>query len=305
MEELISQSPDGTDAAAGNLIKESSDATFIEDVVQASTEVPVIVDFWAPWCGPCKQLGPAIEKVVSAAAGAVRLVKINIDENPAIAQQLRIQSIPAVYAFKDGQPVDGFVGALPESKIREFVEKLAGAIGPTPTEETAEQAALALEAGDFAQAAGLYGEVLRLDNSNVAAMAGLAQCYIGGGDLERAGQTLDLIAPDDADNAAVVGARAALALARQTGDAGDIEPLLAAVAADEKDHQARFDLAMALVAAGRNLEGVEALLEIVGRDRSWNDDGARKQLLQLFEAFGPDDEATLEGRRRLSLILFA
>jgi len=305
MEELISQSLDGAGAAASGLIKDSSDATFVEDVVQASAEVPVIVDFWAPWCEPCKQLGPAIEKVVTAAAGAVKLVKINIDENPAIAQQLRIQSIPAVYAFKDGQPVDGFVGALAESKIKEFVEKLVGAIGPTAAEEAAEQAALAFEAGDLAQAAGLFGEVLRLDSANVAALAGLAQCYIASGDLERAAQTLDLVAPDNAKELAVVSARAALALAEQAGDAADIEPLQAAVAANEKDHQARFDLAMALVAAGRNLEGIEALLEIVRRDRKWNDDGARVQLLQLFEAFGPTDESTLEGRRQLSLILFA
>ncbi len=305
MEELLSQSLDGAGAAASGLIKDSSDATFAEDVIQASNEVPVIVDFWAPWCEPCKQLGPAIEKVVTAAAGAVKLVKINIDENPAIAQQLRIQSIPAVYAFKGGQPVDGFVGALPESKIKEFVEKLAGAIGPTAAEEAAEQAALALSSGDFAQAAGLYGEVLRLDSTNVAAMAGLAQCYIGSGDLERAAQTLDLITPDNAKDPAVVSARAALALAGQVGDVADIGPLEAAVAANEKDYQARFDLALALVAGGRNMEGVEALLEIVRRDRKWNDDGARVQLLQLFEAFGPTDEATLEGRRQLSLILFA
>lgn len=305
MEELLSQSLDGAGAAANGLIKDSSDATFAEDVIQASTEVPVIVDFWAPWCEPCKQLGPSIEKIVTAAAGAVKLVKINIDENPAIAQQLRIQSIPAVYAFKDGQPVDGFVGALPESKIKEFVEKLAGAIGPTAAEEAAEQAALALSTGDFAQAAGLYGEVLRLDSANVAAMAGLAQCYIGSGDLERAAQTLELIAPDNAKDPAVVSARAALALAEQVGDVADIGPLEAAVAANEKDHQARFDLALALVAAGRNMEGIEALLEIVRRDRKWNDDGARVQLLQLFEAFGPTDEATLEGRRQLSLILFS
>ncbi len=300
MEELLSQ-PDGP----AGLIKESSDATFVEDVVQASTEVPVIVDFWAPWCGPCKQLGPAIEKVVTAAAGAVKLVKINIDENPAVAQQLRIQSIPAVYAFKNGQPVDGFVGALPESQIKQFVEKLAGEIGPSQAETVMADAKAALDAGDYAQAAGLFGEALRLEAGNADALAGLAQCYIGGGDLERARQTLEIVAPENADDPAVASARAALSLADEAQDAGDIAPLEAKVAADDKDHQARYDLAQALVAADRKLEAVDHLLAIVRVDRTWNDDGARKQLLKLFEAFGPEDEATLEGRRQLSLILFS
>ena len=302
MEEMTLQPAEG---AAGALIKDSSDAAFVEDVVQASQEVPVIVDFWAPWCEPCKQLGPTIEKVVMAANGAVRLVKIDIDQNPAIAQQLRIQSIPAVYAFKDGQPVDGFMGALPESQIKQFVEKLVGEIGPSPAEEAMAAAATALAAEDFAQAAGLFGEVLRLDNSNVEAMAVLAQCYIGGGDLERAAQTLDLIKPEDAGNPVVSSARAALTLAEKALDAGDLEPLQAKVAANENDHAARAEFSEALLAAGRKAEAVEQLLEIVRRDRKWNDDGARKQLLTLFEAFGNEDEVTQDGRQQLSILLFS
>lgn len=302
MEENLLQS---TVAAPEGLIKDSSDAAFVEDVVEASKEVPVIVDFWAPWCGPCKQLGPAIEKVVTAANGAVKLVKIDIDQNPAIAQQLRIQSIPAVYAFKDGQPVDGFMGALPESQIKDFVEKLVGEIGPSPAEEALAAASAALAEEDFAQAAGLFGEVLRLESSNVEAMAGLAQCYIGGGDLERAGQTLDLVKPEDANNPVVTSARAALSLAEKALDAGDLEPLLARVEANENDHQARSDLSEALLAAGRKQEAVEQLLEIVRRDRKWQDDGARKQLLTLFEAFGNEDEVTQDGRQQLSILLFS
>jgi putative thioredoxin len=302
MEEMLTPSPEG---APAGLIKDSSDATFVEDVVQASMEVPVIVDFWAPWCGPCKQLGPAIEKVVTNAKGAVKLVKIDIDQNPAIAQQLRVQSIPAVFAFKGGQPVDGFMGAVPESQIKQFVEKLVGEIGLSPAEQALEGANAALADLDYAQAAGLFGEVLRLENSNVEAMAGLAQCYIGGGDLERAAQTLDLIKPEDADNALVTSARAALQLAEKAQDAGDLEPLLAAVEANENDHQSRSDLSEALLAAGRKEEAVEQLLEIVRRDRKWQDDGARKQLLTLFEAFGNEDEITQDGRQKLSILLFS
>ncbi|MBT3702567.1 MAG: thioredoxin [Alphaproteobacteria bacterium] len=302
MDEISMLSPDG---APAGLIKDSSDAAFIEDVVEVSKEVPVIVDFWAPWCEPCKQLGPAIEKVVNSANGAVRLVKIDIDQNPAIAQQLRIQSIPAVYAFKDGQPVDGFMGAVPESQIKAFVEKLVGEIGPTAAEEALEAATTALAEEDFAQAASLFGEVLRTDNSNVDALAGLTQCYIGGGDLERAGQTLDLVKPEDADKPIVTGARAALSLAEKALDAGDLEPLLAKVEANENDHQARSELSEALLAAGRKEEAVEQLLDIVRRDRKWNDDGARKQLLTLFEAFGNEDEVTQDGRQKLSILLFS
>jgi putative thioredoxin len=302
MEEISMLSPQG---AAAELIKDSSDATFIEDVIEVSKNVPVIVDFWAPWCEPCKQLGPTIEKVVNSANGAVRLVKIDIDQNPAIAQQLRIQSIPAVFAFKNGQPVDGFMGAVPESQIKQFVEKLVGEIGPSPVEEALAAAGAAMAESDFAQAAGLYGEVLRNDTSNFEALAGLTQCYIGGGDLERAAQTLDLVKPDDANNPVVTSARAALSLAEKALDAGDLDPLLEKVAANENDHQARSDLSEALLAAGRKEEAVEQLLEIVSRDRKWQDDGARKQLLTLFEAFGNEDEVTQDGRQKLSILLFS
>ena len=302
MEELTLPSAAG---APVDIVKDSSDAAFMDDVIQVSMETPVIVDFWAPWCGPCKQLGPAIEKIVKSTNGAVKLVKIDIDQNPAIAQQLRVQSIPAVFAFKGGQPVDGFMGAVPESQIKEFVEKLIGEIAPTPVEEALVAGAAALEQDDFAQAAGLYGEVLRLESSNVVALVGLAQCYIGGGDLERAAQTLELINPDESKNPIVTSVRAALTLAEQALDAGDLDPLLAQVAANENDHQARYDLSDALLAAGRKEEAVEALLEIVRRDRKWQDDGARKQLLTLFEAFGNEDEVTQDGRQKLSILLFS
>ncbi|HEY4276530.1 MAG TPA: thioredoxin [Rhizomicrobium sp.] len=298
--------------AANPHIKDSGLATFAADVLEASREVPVIVDFWAPWCGPCKQLGPLLEKAVTEAAGAVRMVKVNIDENPEIAQQLRIQSIPTVYAFKDGQPVDGFMGALPESQVNAFVSGLAGGGGHAHggaehAEEVLAMAAEAFAAGDIGNAAQAYGHVLQDDPGNPKAVAGLATCYLKSGDLEQAKTTLQLVRPDAAADDAIRAAEAELKLVEsaQAAPRGEVEVLKAKLAADEADHQARFDLAMALDAGGDREGALEELLAIVRRDRKWNDEAARKQIVTLFEAMGPTDPRTLDARRKLSGILFS
>jgi putative thioredoxin len=297
--------------AASPHIKDSGLATFAADVLEASREVPVIVDFWAPWCGPCKQLGPVLEKAVAEAGGAVRLVKVNIDENPEIAQQLRIQSIPTVYAFKDGKPVDGFMGALPESQINAFVAALAGGGhdhgGAEHAEEVLAMAAEAFAAGDIGAAAQAYGHVLQDDPGNPKAVAGLANCYLKSGDLERAKTTLQLVRPDGATDEDIRAAEAELKLRESANQAprGEIEVLRAKLAADANDHQARFDLAQALDAGGEREAALDELLEIVRRDRKWNDDGARKHIVTLFEAMGPTDPRTLAARRKLSALLFS
>ena len=301
MEPIIGQNlsaPEGT-------IKDSSEATFAEDVIVASQEVPVIVDFWAPWCGPCKTLGPMIEKVVREAGGQVKLVKINVDENQSIAQQLRIQSIPAVYAFDKGQPVDGFVGALPESQIRSFVQRLTGDAGPSPMEQALEAAQAALEGGDLDRAAGYFGQILRAEPQNPGALAGLAQCYLSNGDIEQAKQVLDQADASIASKPEIAGVRAAIELAEQSSEAGDLGALEQATAANPDDQQARFDLANAYVAANRREDAADALIECIRRDRNWDDEAARKQLLKLFEAWGPMDEVTVAARRKLSSILFS
>ncbi|HWA89296.1 MAG TPA: thioredoxin [Rhizomicrobium sp.] len=289
-------------------VKDSSLATFAADVLEASREVPVIVDFWAPWCGPCKQLGPALERAVDAAKGAVRMVKINVDENQEIARQLRIQSIPTVYAFKNGQPVDGFMGAIPESQIRAFVDNLTGGHGGHDhAAEVLAAADEALAAGDIAMAAQAYGHVLQDEPGHPKAVAGLARCYLKSGDLERARATLQLVRPDGAGDEALRAVEAELQLAegaqKQTG--GDHGALLAKLEADPKDHQARYDLALALDASGDRQGALDQLLELVRRDRKWNDDAARKHLVTLFEAMGPADERTIAARRKLSSILFS
>jgi putative thioredoxin len=301
MEPIIGQN---LQAPAGT-IKDSSEATFAEDVLAASREVPVIVDFWAPWCGPCKTLGPLLEKVVREAGGQVKLVKVNVDENQRIAQQLRIQSIPAVYAFDNGQPVDGFVGALPESQIRSFVQRLTGNAGPSPLEQALEAAQQALQAGDMDRAASFFGQILRAEPQNAAALAGLAQCYLNNGDVEQAKQVLAQADPSIANRPEIASVRAAIELAEQAGDAGDLAALEAAVANDPADLQARFDLANAYVAANRKEQAADALLECIRRDRKWNDEAARKQLLKLFEAWGAMDPVTVAARRKLSSLLFS
>lgn len=295
---------EGGVAADADLIKNTTTKDFMRDVVDASREVPVLVDFWAPWCGPCRQLTPLLEKAVRAAKGAVKLVKMNIDEHPQIPGQMGVQSIPAVFAFQDGRPVDGFMGALPESRIRSFIARLIG-------DESADAAAdldaadEALAAGDANTAAQAFAEALQKDAENERAAAGLAKCYIKTGDLTRAEQTLALVPPAKADSAPVASARASLELARKAANAGDAESLRAKLAANPNDSQSRFDLAVALNAKGDRQGALDELLTIIRKDRGFNDDAARKELLQLFDAWGASDPATISGRQRLSSLLFA
>ncbi len=304
---LIDQDGTPTAQAPADLIKDTTTRTFVADVIEESKHQPVLIDFWAPWCGPCRQLTPIIEKAVTAAKGRVKLVKMNIDENPEIPGQMGIQSIPAVIAFVNGQPADGFMGAVPESQITAFIDKLtAGMPGAEPTAAELIQEAEALAAeGDLANASAVYSEVIRADATNVQAIAGLAKCYVTGGAVDQAKQMLETIPENMREDAAVKSVQAAIDLIDQASAVGPIAELEAKVAADPLDHQARFDLATALNGAGQRVEATDQLLEIVKRDRKWNDDAGRKQLLQLFEAWGPTDEATVEGRRRLSTILFA
>jgi putative thioredoxin len=294
-----------TAAVAEDVVRETTTQNFVKDVIEESRRQPVLVDFWAPWCGPCKQLTPALEKAVRAAKGKAKLVKMNIDEHPAIPGQMGIQSIPAVIAFVNGQPVDGFLGALPESQVTAFLERLVKDRVGGEEKDLLKAADAALAEGDTAGAADLYAKILAQDPGNVAALAGLARAYVATGAIEQAKQTLALVPEAKRNEAPVAAARAALELAEQATSLGPITELEQRLAADPLDHQARFDLAVALNAKARRREALDHLLEIVRRDRKWNDDGARKQLVQLFEAWGPTDEATVEGRRRLSSILFA
>src|SRR3974390_3010213 len=292
-------------AVAADPIKDTTTQAFMKDVIEESKRQPVLVDFWAPWCGPCKQLTPVLEKAVRASKGKVKLAKMNIDEHPAIPGQLGIQSIPAVIAFSNGQPVDGFMGALPESQVMAFLERLTkGAVG-AEERDLMKAADEALAAGDTAGAANLYGQLLTQDSGNVAALAGLARCYVLTGALEQAKQTLARVPEGKEKGPAVAAARAALEVAEHAKAVGPIDELERKVAANPLDHQARFDLATALNAKGKRNEAANHLLEIVKRDRKWNDDGARKQLVQFFEAWGFTDPSTVEGRKRLSSILFS
>jgi putative thioredoxin len=292
-------------AVPEGLIKETTTQGFMKDVIEESKRQPVLIDFWAPWCGPCKQLTPVLEKVVKAAKGKVKLVKMNIDDHPAIPGQMGIQSIPAVIAFVNGQPADGFMGALPESQVTAFLERLTkGAVGGE-TKDLLKTADAALVEGNAAAAADIYAQILDEDGANVHALAGLARCYVETGAIEQAKQTLAMVPDSKRNEAPVAAARAALEVAEQASQVGPVADLEHKVLTNPLDHQARFDLAVALNAKGRRQEAVDHLMEIVKRDRKWNDDGARKQLVQFFDAWGPADEATVAGRKRLSSILFA
>jgi putative thioredoxin len=291
--------------SGGDLIKDTTTQAFVKDVMEESRRQPVLVDFWAPWCGPCKQLTPVLEKVVKGGKGAVKLVKMNIDDHPQIAGQLGIQSIPAVIAFQNGQPIDGFMGALPEGQVVAFIERLTkGKIGGD-LKELLSAADAALVEGDAAGAAQVYAQVLSEDAENVHAIAGLARCYVETGAIEEAKSTLAMVPAAKQNDPAYLAAKAAIELVEAAKHLGPIAELEQKVTADPADHQSRFDLAVALNASNRRQEALDHLLEIVRRNRAWNDDGARKQLVQFFEAWGPVDEFTVAGRRRLSSILFS
>ena len=299
----------GPGAAVDAAIKDGSTATFMADVIDASAEAAIVVDFWAPWCGPCKQLGPALEKAVKDSKGTVRLVKINVDENPELAQQMRIQSIPAVYAFKDGRPVDGFVGALPEAQVKQFVQRLAGLAGGSAASPIDDALALAKEAhaaGDTARAVNIWTQVLQHEPENLEALVGLARAALAQKDVARAKALIERVPADQVNHADVAAVKTALELAeagqKAAGETGKLE---ARLAADPKDHQARLDLAVALFAAGEREKAIDQLFEIIKRDRAWNEEAARRQLLKFFEAIGLADPLTVAARRRLSAILFA
>jgi putative thioredoxin len=298
-------------AAPADLIKDSDQTKFAKDVIEASRTVPVIVDFWAPWCGPCKTLQPMIEKVVKEAKGAVKLVKIDIDKNQMLAQQLRIQSIPAVYAFFGGRPVDGFMGAVPESQVKAFVDKLiqaaGGAAGGAGAEiaELIEHAKAAVAQNDMETAAQIYSEILGVDPENVPALAGLARYHVSAGDFEQATTLLDQVPAKDKNHADVVAVKATIDLAAKAKEAGPVDDLKAKAAADPKDFQSRLDLALAYWAADRKQEAIDELLAMIKADRNWNEAAARAQLLKFFEALGFADPLAVDGRKRLSTILFS
>lgn len=295
----------GDAPASADVIKDTTTANFPKDVIEASKTALVLVDFWAAWCGPCKALTPILEKLVRSYAGKVKLVKLNVDEHPAIPGQLRIQSLPTVYAFRDGRPVDGFMGGLPESQVKQFIDRMLGDDEEADLAAALESADKALEAGDLQTAAEVYAAILQEDRQNVPAIAGLAKCYLKSGDIARAEQTIGLVPPDKRESSAVAGVMAAIELAKRAGTSVNTAELEAKLVADPKDHQSRLDLALALAANDDKTGALDHLLELFRRDRAWNEEAARKQLVKLFEAWGPKDPATIDGRRRLSSLLFS
>jgi putative thioredoxin len=305
---IVEQGSGSAPQAAPDLIKETTTQTFVKDVIEESKRQPVLIDFWAPWCGPCRQLTPILEKAVRAAKGKVKLVKMNIDEHPAIPGQMGIQSIPAVIAFVNGQPADGFMGAVPESQVNAFIDKVTKGMpsaGEPNVAEILKEAEAVLAEDDPATATQIFAEVLAADPTNIAALAGLAKCYVATGAIEQAKQTLAMVPESKRNDPAVKAVQAALDLTEQAKALGPVSELEQKVAANPLDHQARFDLATALNASGKRAEATDQLLEIVKRDRKWNDDAARKQLVQFFDAWGPADQPTMDGRKRLSTILFS
>jgi putative thioredoxin len=304
----LNSAAQGSPADSAAWVKEGSIDSFVEDVLEASASVPVIVDFWATWCGPCKTIGPMLERLVKEARGAVRLVKIDVDKNQELATQMRVQTIPSVYGFKNGRPVDGFVGAVPESQMKAFIQRLTGGAagtGPSLAELVAEAQALLTE-GQAEMALQIYQQILSQDQGNGAALAGSVRCLIKLGQVPAARQMFDSLSAELRQTAELAAAKSALELVEQTaGKAGATAALRQTLAGNENDHQARFDLALALVGEGANEEALDQLLELYRRDRNWNDQAARKQLVTLFEAFGNADPLTIAARKRLSSLMFA
>jgi putative thioredoxin len=300
------QAAKGAAGAEAGWIKDGDLQSFARDVIQESMRQPVLVDFWATWCGPCKQLTPILEKVVKQAGGKVKLVKIDIDQNPELAQQLRIQSVPTVYAFLQGQPVTGFAGAQPESQIKALIEKLVGGpLGPADSEAQLAAAKEALDAGRLEAAGELFSAVLEEEEANPEALGGLARVLLAGGQLAEAEALLEQVPANLANHAAITGAKAALELAKEAGTLSDPTLLVARIEGNPDDHDARYELATALFLRGQIEPAVNHLLQIVKRDREWHEDGARKQLVKFFDALGPTHPQTLKGRRALSSVLFS